>query len=284
MNFVRKRPIIFLIAGKAGSGKSTVGKILESKYLEYNKKVIISPVTKYLKKYIEEITKEEVNDVNKPRDLLQNISSVVIKKELGMKDFFVNRLIEDLKIYSYFFDAIIVPDVRFKEEIEVIKNNFDNVISIGIERDNYCSTLTLEEQNDITEIALDNYDKYDYEYEYENKFKLEARIAKELSQFIRDNLSVFQEHEKVIVYYDNGQHELNRILNTVLATQLNNYDIRRVISSDYRLFQVADLICTLELLRIKTERGQLSNSEEKIFHSKRELKRDFLKGIQKKEF
>ena len=120
--------------------------------------------------------------------------------------------------------------------------------------------------------------------EYENKFKLEARIAKELSQFIRDNLSVFQEYEKVIVYYDNGQHELNRILNTVLATQLNNYDIRRVIPSDYRLFQVADLICTLELLRIKTERGQLSNSEEKIFHSKRELKRDFLKGIQKKEF
>ena len=60
-----------------------------------------------------------------------------------------------------------------------------------------------------------------HKYEYENKFKLEARIAKELSQFIRDNLFVFQEYEKVILYYDNGQHELNRILNTVLATQLN---------------------------------------------------------------
>ena len=120
--------------------------------------------------------------------------------------------------------------------------------------------------------------------EYKNKFKLEARIAKELSQFIRDNLSFFQEYEKVILYYDNGQHELNRILNTVLATQLNNYDVRRVIPSDYRLFQVADLICTLELLRIKTESRKLSNSEERIFHSKRELKRDFLKGISKKEF
>ena len=110
---------------------------------------------------------------------------------------------------------------------------------------------------------------------YENKLKLEARIAKELSQFIRDNLSFFQEYEKVILYYDNGQHELNRILNTVLATQLNNYDIRKVRPSDYRLFQVADLICNLELLKIKTESGQLSNSEERIFHSKRELKRDF---------
>lgn len=123
-----------------------------------------------------------------------------------------------------------------------------------------------------------------HKIEYESKFKLEVKIAKELSQFIRDNLSYFQEYEKVILYYDNGQHELNRILNTVLATQLNNYDIRRVLPSDYRLFQVADLICTLELLRIKTESGKLSNSEERIFHSIRDLKRDFLKGIRKKEF
>ena len=120
--------------------------------------------------------------------------------------------------------------------------------------------------------------------EFENKYKLEARIAKELSRFLRDNLSFFQEYEKVILYYDNGQHELNRILNTVFATQLNNYDFRKVLPSDYRLFQVADLICTLELLKIKTENGSLSNSEERIFHSKRELKREFLKGIQKKEF
>lgn len=105
-----------------------------------------------------------------------------------------------------------------------------------------------------------------------------------MSQFLRDNLCYFQEYEKIILYYDNGQHELNRILNTVLATQLNNYDIRRVFPNDYRLFQVADLVCTLELLRIKSENGKLSNSEEKIFHSVRELKKDLLKGIRKKEF
>lgn len=120
--------------------------------------------------------------------------------------------------------------------------------------------------------------------EFESVFKLEAKIARDLSQFIRDNLSFFQGFEKVILYYDNGQHQLNRILNTVLATQLADYDVRKVVPSDYRLFQVADLICTLELLSVKMENGQLSNSEERIFHSKRELKKDFLKGIKKKEF
>ena len=35
--------------------------------------------------------------------------------------------------------------------------------------------------------------------EYQNKFKLEARITKELSRFLRDNLCYFQEYEKVIL-------------------------------------------------------------------------------------
>lgn len=120
--------------------------------------------------------------------------------------------------------------------------------------------------------------------EYDNIFKLEARMARDLSQFITDNFVYFQSFSKVILYYDNGQHELNRILNTVFATQLVDYDVRKVIPNEYRLFQAADLICTLELLRVKTEHQELSNSEKRIFHSKRELKKDFLKGIKKKEF
>ena len=100
-------------------------------------------------------------------------------------------------------------------------------------------------------------------------------MARDLSQFIKDNLTYFQNFNNIILYYDNGQHELNRILNTVFATQLVDYDVRKVIPNEYRLFQAADLICTLELLRVKTEYQDLSNSEKRIFHSKRELKKDF---------
>lgn len=162
MEFLKRDPIIFLIAGKARSGKSTVGSIIYDDYKASGKKVIISQITKYLKKYIEEITDEEFNDNNKPRELLQKISSEIIKKDLGMNSFFVDRMIEDLKIYSYFFDCIIVTDVRFKEEIECVKKNFKNVISIGVIRENFVSDLTSEQQNDITETSLDAYDDYDY--------------------------------------------------------------------------------------------------------------------------
>ena len=120
--------------------------------------------------------------------------------------------------------------------------------------------------------------------EYKDIFKLEAKMAKEISLFIRENLSYFQSFDKVILYYDNGQHELNRILNTVLATELTDYDVRRVQPNDYKLFQVADLICTLELLEQKIKNAQMTRSETLIFHSKRDLKKDFLKGIHKKQF
>ncbi len=48
--------------------------------------------------------------------------------------------------------------------------------------------------------------------EYNNIFQMEAKMARNISQFIRDNLEYFQKFENVILYYDNGQHELNRIL------------------------------------------------------------------------
>ena len=109
-------------------------------------------------------------------------------------------------------------------------------------------------------------------------------MARDISLFIRENLTYFQCFDKIILYYDNGQHELNRILNTVLATELADYDVRKVLPCDYKLFQVADLICTLELLRLKAETGNLTRSETLIFHSKKELKKDFLKKLRTKEF
>ena len=40
--------------------------------------------------------------------------------------------------------------------------------------------------------------------EFENNFKLESRIARDMSLFIQDNLSFFQKYDKIILYYDNG--------------------------------------------------------------------------------
>lgn len=109
-------------------------------------------------------------------------------------------------------------------------------------------------------------------------------MAKELSFFIHNNITFFQKFDNVVLYYDNGQTELNRILNLVLSTELSTYSYKKVSPKDYKLFQVADLICTLKLLDLKCKHGELSRSEQLIFHSKRELRRQFIKPILKKRF
>ena len=120
--------------------------------------------------------------------------------------------------------------------------------------------------------------------QFDDLLKLEGRMAKEMSLFIRDNIEYFQTFDEVILYYDNGQRNLNRILNSVLFTELSKYDVRKVSPKDYKLFQVADLICTLQLLDIKHKKNELSKSELLIFHNPKDLKKQFLKPIQKKEF
>lgn len=120
--------------------------------------------------------------------------------------------------------------------------------------------------------------------QYYNSDVLQAKIACTISLFIRDNLPFFQEFDKVILYYDNGQHELSRILTMAMSANLSNCEMRKVSPNNYKLFQVADLLCTLTLLETKMKVGELSKSELLIFHSKHDLKKDFLKAVHKREF
>ena len=116
-------------------------------------------------------------------------------------------------------------------------------------------------------------------FEHSDPYKLEAKISREISSFIRSHIAYFLSYDRIVLYYDNGQHELSHILNTVLATELSQYEVKRVMPSEYKLFQVADLFCTLKLLSLKTENGSLSRSELLLLHSKKDLKKDFLKRI-----
>lgn len=178
MEFIKKEPLIILIAGKAGSGKTILSNIFKEQYEKLNKKVIISPYTKHLKNYIEEITKKKIDENNKPRDLLQQISSKIIKKELKKVNFFIDRQIEDIQIYSYFADIILIPDVRFPKEIEIIKEKFNNVVSIKVNRIDYISILTKEQLQDETEIALDNYNNFDFEITNAKNTNLKIEVNK----------------------------------------------------------------------------------------------------------
>lgn len=97
-------------------------------------------------------------------------------------------------------------------------------------------------------------------------------------------MDYFLAFDRVIVYYDNGQSPVTELIGAVCGSVFFEPDYRKVIPSDYRLFQSADLLCTLELAGIKADAGKLSRSEEIFFESWRKLKKNYLDKLDKLRF
>lgn len=117
-----------------------------------------------------------------------------------------------------------------------------------------------------------------------DKVSLSGEIGKQINHFITSNYSYFTSFDLIRVYYDGGQVELSSILNAVFSVALTNVEFRKVQPQKYRLLQVADFICSLELLRIKWNEKRLSKWEKKFFYKSQELQKVFLKSIEKKRF
>ena len=117
-----------------------------------------------------------------------------------------------------------------------------------------------------------------------NVADISGKLAKMISQFIRDNYAFFLAYDVVKIYYDNGQIEVTNILSSVFNSLLPNIEFRKVMPGDYKLFQTADLFCTMELIRLKLASNLYSKSDELFFGSRRDLEKNYLKSLNKKEW
>lgn len=117
-----------------------------------------------------------------------------------------------------------------------------------------------------------------------DKIALSGKLSKEITQFIDRNYDYFMQYNRIVVYYDNGQIELSSILSAIFSAHLNHVEFRKAIPQKYKLLQVADFICTIELLNIKRNSNTLNSSEKKFFYKPQELKKTFIKSINKKYF
>ena len=115
---------------------------------------------------------------------------------------------------------------------------------------------------------------------------LVEKITKSLKSFLHKNIEIFMSYDQILVYYDNGQRELTNILVSVFHSILNNVKFKKPMESpaDYKLFQAADMLCTLELLSEKSKRKMLSKSELVFFSSAKDIYKSYLKAIQMKKF
>ena len=116
-----------------------------------------------------------------------------------------------------------------------------------------------------------------------DNIQLTMKISKEISNALKRNEAFYREYKRIIIYYDNGQVELTKIITSVFSTLFSDVEFRRVQPVEYKLFQVADLICTLELVLKKAQNNSFSNSEILFFGSTREFNKNIYKYIEKKK-
>ena len=153
---------LYVVGGKAKSGKNTFGKFLKEELKKNGYKPCILHITDPLYRYAKNHFEWD-ETYEKPREFLQKMGIDLIQEKLGKKTFLLDRLQEDIEILSEFFDAFIIVDARLKKEFEILKEKYDDVKTFRVKRITVFDDLTEDLKNHITETDLDDYNDFDYE-------------------------------------------------------------------------------------------------------------------------
>ncbi len=110
-----------------------------------------------------------------------------------------------------------------------------------------------------------------------------SKLSKSMADELKKHFDYLNSFDLLNVYYDYGQPNLTTIITSVFNALFSNVEMRKVQPADYKLFQVADLICTMELTKDKADRNAFSKSELEFFHSARCFKKNLYKNLEKKK-
>lgn len=174
------KPTIILLSGKSGHGKDFVADIFKEQLTERNKKVLIVHYADLLKFICKTFFNWNGKKDEHGRTLLQHVGTDVIRN--NNPDYWVNFIIDIIRMFNDSWDYVLIPDARFCNEINVLKDCKEfNVITVRVTRVNHVSILTQEQQNHISETGLDNY-KFDYYISNDTK----ENIINQIEQIIKE--------------------------------------------------------------------------------------------------
>lgn len=156
-----KNPKIIIFAGKARAGKDTCALYIKEYSEKNNLKYANLQFSYYIKMYAKIISDWDGSEETKPRTLLQQLGTEVIRYQID-NEFFIKRIIDDIKVLSYFCDVITISDARLPEELDLVKKAYQDAIKIKVERPSLENSLTSTEKKHATEIGLNNYTDYNY--------------------------------------------------------------------------------------------------------------------------
>ncbi len=167
---------LYLIGGKAKSGKDSVAKFIQEAYQTSLKKVAILHITEPLNELAKNYFGWDGTEETKPRELLQKLGIEIIREKLGEKDLLKRHLVDKIEILSSFFDVIVVSDLRLIEEFTYLKEKYKTAFQILVVRPSFENGLTESEKLHFTEQDLEKEYPYDFIFENETIEKLKEDV------------------------------------------------------------------------------------------------------------
>ncbi len=146
---------IITISGQAGHGKDTSALFI-SGALEVvgNKSVLITHYADLLKYICKTYLKWDGNKNEQGRTLLQYVGTDVVRNR--NPNYWVDFMTFVLDLSKDKWDYVIIPDVRFPNEIDGLKDKGLDVIHIRVIRPNFQNSLTNSQNSHISENAINN--------------------------------------------------------------------------------------------------------------------------------
>lgn len=145
---------IILISGQARSGKDTTAEFIQKALLEKGEERVLTIHNADLLKFMCKSffgwdgTKDESG-----RSLLQYVGTDIVRRQ--EPDFWVTFIIKVLKLFPREWDYVLIPDVRFPNEISELKKEGFDVCHIDVIRPTE-NGLTEQQRNHPSETALKN--------------------------------------------------------------------------------------------------------------------------------
>ena len=145
---------IFAVSGKAQHGKDTYANILYEELTNNGHRVLLTHYADLVKYVAKTFFNWDGEKDEKGRTLLQYIGTDIVRKE--RPNYWVEFILDIIDLFGENWDYVIIPDTRFPNEIDMVKEKYDKVEHIRVVRPNFTSTLTEEQLKHPSETALDN--------------------------------------------------------------------------------------------------------------------------------
>lgn len=116
--------------------------------------------------------------------------------------------------------------------------------------------------------------------------KIIEHLETQLGKLVDGKRTEFMDFDRVKVYYDCGQKQITNFLHKFFEArkELRVEFAQAVEPRRYKLFQLADLVCTIKLLELKLiNDGKLSQCEHRFFGGAKHFRHDYLRGFKEKE-